>query len=178
LTRASILVSCDARGSAPRLGRKPERREKMGFFSSLSGSFKKSKNLRKLQMRISPPNQTIEDITSNVMASLKSGRDDQKEAVKEFLDLCINDEGVKKVMSEYSLSRGDLERIYINLNINGLGQWIKGHQAALSTIAYYEPLLFHVESERRGEPYMQIVSSLLAYWEGRIPQRGLLKALR
>lgn len=150
----------------------------MGFFSSLSGSFKKSKNLRKLQMRISPPDQTIGDITSNVIASLKSGRNDRDEALEEFLDLCINDEGVMKVMAEYNLSRDDLEKIYINLNINGLGQWIKGHQAALSTIAYYEPLLFHVESERRGEPYMQTVSTLLAYWEGRIPQGGLLKALR
>jgi hypothetical protein len=150
----------------------------MGFISSRAGSFKKSKNLRKLQMLISPPDQTIEDITSNIMASLKSGRNERDEALKKFLDLCTNDEGVMKVMAEYNLSRDDLERIYINLNMNGLGQWIKGHQAALSTIAYYEPLLFHVVSERRGEPYMQTVGTLLAYWEGRIPQGGLLKALK
>ena len=149
----------------------------MGFFSSLSGSMKKSTNLRKLQLRISPPNQTIDDVVSNAMESLQSGRNDQEETIKEYLDLCVNDEGVKKVILKYNLSRNDLEKIYINLNINGLGEWIKGHQAALSTIAYYEPLLFHVESERRGEPYMQIVSALLDYWEGRIPQGGLLKTL-
>lgn len=150
----------------------------MGFFSVLTGSFKKSKNLRKLQMRISPPSQGIEDITSNFMASLQSGRNERDEALDEFLDLCISDEGVSKVMAEYGLSRYDLKKIYINLTANGLGQWIKGHQAALSTIAYYEPLLFHVESEKRGGSYLETVGVLLAYWKGRIPQGGLLKALQ
>ena len=150
----------------------------MGFFSALRGSWKKSKNLRKLQIRISPPNQSAEDIASNLMANMQSGRNDHDEALEEFLALCIKDEGVEKVMRNYDLDRDDLKKIYINLNLNGLGQWIKGHQAALSTIAYYEPLLFYVESEKRGEPYLQIVGALLEYWEGRIPQGGLLKALQ
>lgn len=150
----------------------------MGFFSALIGSFKKSKNLRKLQVRISPPDQNIEDITSNFMDSLQSGRNDRYDAIEEYLDLCINDEGVKKVMMEYDLSRDDLKKVYINLIKTGLGQWIKGHHAALSTIAYYEPLLFHVESERRDGSYLETVGALLSYWEGRIPQGGLLKALR
>ena len=112
------------------------------------------------------------------MANLQSGRNEHDEALEEFLTLCTNDEGVSKVMADYGLGRDDMKKIYINLTANGLGQWIKGHQVALSTIAYFEPLLFHVESEKRGEPYMQTVRALLAYWEGRIPQGGLLKALQ
>ena len=150
----------------------------MGFFSALIGSFKKSKNLRKLQLLISPPNQNIEDIASNFIDSIQSGRNDSDEAIEEYLDLCINDEGVKKVMMEYDLSRDDLKKVYSNLLITGLGQWIKGHYAALSTIAYYEPLLFYVESEKRDGSYLETAGALLSYWEGRIPQGGLLKALR
>jgi hypothetical protein len=75
-------------------------------------------------------------------------------------------------------SRDDLKEIYKDLSANGLGQWIKGHQAALSTIAYYEPLIFYVESDRRRVPYLEKVDMLLAYWEGRIPQGGLLKIMQ
>jgi len=122
--------------------------------------------------------ENIKNITSNFMDSLQSGHNDRDEAIEEYLDLCINDEGVKKVMVKYDLSRDDLKKVYINLIKTGLGQRIKGHHAALSTIAYYEPLLFHVESERRDGSYLETVGALLSYWEGRIPQGGLLKALR
>jgi len=86
----------------------------MGFLSALIGSFKKSKNLKRLQVRISPPDQNIKNITSNFMDSLQSGHNDRDEAIEEYLDLCINDEGVKKVMVKYDLSRDDLKKVYIN----------------------------------------------------------------
>jgi len=150
----------------------------MGFFSGLAGSYKKSKKLRKLQLKISPPDQTLDDITSNFMVSLKSGRDEKEEALEEFLDLCINDEGVAKVLSKYDMDRNDLKDIYIQLEFSGFGQWIKGHYVALSTIAYYEPLLFFVESTRRSVPFLEITGALFEYWEGRVRQGDLLKFLQ
>jgi hypothetical protein len=149
----------------------------MGFFSSLAGSYKKSKRLFALQEEISPPGRTIDDLISDVRNQLSSGTSRRDRALEEFLDLCEADEGITRVQNEYNLSREDLKKIYIRLNAAGLGQWIKGHYAALSTIAYFEPLLYVVESERRGTKWITIVENLLYYWDGNIPQGGLLQQL-
>lgn len=149
----------------------------MGFFSSLTGSFKKSKKLQKLQKQISPPGQSVGDLVSDFKQTLSSGVNQKDKALEEFLNLCESDEGVAKVMSQYNLSRSDLKDIYIRLSAAGLGQYIKGHHAALSSIAYYEPLLYIVESEKRGENWSTIVGNLLYYWDGKIPQSGLINQL-
>ena len=149
----------------------------MGLFSSLAGSFKKSKKLQKLQKQISPPGQSAGDLVSDFKQSLASGTSRRDQALEEFLDLCESDEGVSKVMHQYNLSRDDLKNIYIRLNTAGLGQYIKGHHAALSSIAYYEPLLYIVESEKRGEGWSNIVGNILYYWDGTIPQSGLINKL-
>lgn len=149
----------------------------MGFFSALAGSLRKSKKLRKLQLIISPPDQSLEDITSNFITNLKSGKDEKEQALEKFIDLCINDEGVTQVLSKYELNSNDLKAIYRQLIANGLGQWVKGHYVALSTIAYHEPLLFFVESTQRGVPFPEIVNYLFEYWEGKVKQGDLLKSL-
>ena len=77
-------------------------------------------------------------------------------------------------MALEQLTRSDLERLYSNLSINGLGQWVKGHYAALSTIAYAEPLLYAVQAEKQGASIRDTAFILLEYWEGKIPQGGLV----
>ena len=76
-------------------------------------------------------------------------------------------------MSEFGVDRGDLKDIYSVLLLNGLGQWVEGHFAAASTIAYQEPLNFYLYSNRRGLAPLDIYSTLLAYWSGEIPVGGL-----
>lgn len=99
-------------------------------------------------------------------------------ALEEFLDLCESDDGVKKVMAIEHLSRSDLKQFYIRLSAAGLGQWIKGHYAALSTIAYVEPLQYLVRAEKRGIGWQTIVFNLLEYWEDKIPSGGLLRQVQ
>lgn len=149
----------------------------MGFFSSLTISVKKSIRLQKLQKEISPINQNAGDLIADFKQSIGSGFSARNKALEEFLDLCESDEGVSKIMLHYNLNRIDLKNIYVRLNSAGLDQYIKGHHAALSTIAYYEPLLYVVESERRGNEFGSIVRKLILYWDGIIPQKGLLKTL-
>lgn len=60
----------------------------------------------------------------------------------------------------------------------GLGQWIKGHYVALSTIAYVEPLQYTVRAQRLGNSWPRILSDLLAHWEERIPSGALLNKVR
>ncbi len=149
----------------------------MGLFSSLTGSLKKSKKLQKLQKQISPPNQSAEDLISELSNLSKHGTSREDQALEEYLDLCESDEGVAKVIGQYNLCRDDLKLIHTKLTTAGLGQYIKGHYAALSTIAYYEPLLYYVESERRGESWLTIVGNLLGYWNEAIPQSGLISLI-
>lgn len=142
----------------------------MGFFSKITRSWKKSSRLEELQKAISPPNQSIGDLVAD------AARKDH--ALEEFLDLCESDEGIQQVMKVESLSRSDLKQLYVRLSAAGLGQWIKGHQAALSTIAYVEPLQYAVRAQKRGVAWMEVVSNLLAYWEGQVPQGALLNQVR
>ena len=142
----------------------------MGFLSNLRRSWKKSSKLRKLQLKISPPNQSTQDFA----AILRSGASKRDRALEEFLDLCESDEGVKRVMEIEQLSRSDLEKLYSELLLNGLGQWVKGHYAALSTIAYVEPLLFTIHAKKQGVGMREICVTLLDYWGEKIPQGGLL----
>ena len=137
----------------------------MRLLSNIVRSWKKSRRLRALQLKIA------------------SGRDD---TLEDFLDLCVEDANVAGVMKNYNLSRDSLKELYRQLRAVGLGQWVKGHFVALSTLAYYEPLLYAVESRRRvkenpekaADAWIDEVSTLLDYWEGKIPQGKLLDRLR
>ncbi len=107
-------------------------------------------------------------ITGSIKSSLENGKSKKDLALEEYLDLCESDAGVKNVMKIEHLSRADLEQIYIRLLAAGLGQWIKGHYVALSTIAYFEPLQYLVRAEKRGVSWEVILSSLIEYWDGKV----------
>jgi hypothetical protein len=149
----------------------------MGILSTLVHSWRKSSSLRRLQLKIAPPGQTVDDVVAVLLKDLQSGNSEQEKALEQFLDLCVHDDGIRKLMELESLSRSDLKEIYHRLCRAGLGQWIKGHYAALSTIAYGEPLLFVVRAERAGMNLREIASVLLRYWSNEIPQGGLLRAV-
>lgn len=150
----------------------------MGFFSNLTRSWKKSSKLQELQRKVAPPGRPINDVVSNFRRTLESGANEKERALEEFLDLCEGDEGVRKLMEIEGLSRSDLKQLYVQLSVNGLGQWVKGHYAALSTIAYVEPLQYAVRARKRGTGLQEIAFNLLEYWEDRIPQGALLRKVQ
>ena len=147
----------------------------MGFFSNLARSWKKSSRLRELEMKIAPPGQTANDVVATFMQSLNDGSSEKERNLEQFFDLCESDQEIKKVMQTEGLSRSDLKQIFMRLRAAGLGQWIKGHYVALSTIAYAEPLLYVARSQKRGTEFMAVASNLLDYWENKIPQGALLQ---
>jgi hypothetical protein len=122
----------------------------MGFFSNLTRSWKKSSRLQELQKIIAPPNRNTNDVISEFRRSLASGMSEKDRALEEFLDLCESDDGVKKIMENEHISRIDLKQLYVQLSAAGLGQWINGHYAALSSIAYVEPLQYLVRAQKKG----------------------------
>lgn len=146
----------------------------MGFFSNLTRSFKKSSRLRELQLKIAPPGRGMNDMVSEFMRSLDAGTDEKESALEQYLDICGSDKAVKEAMRTEHLSRADLKALYVHLSAAGLGQWVKGHYAALSTIAYVEPLLYAIRAQKRGVNWCEITSKLLEYWEDKIPQGDLM----
>ena len=80
-------------------------------------------------------------------------------------------------MRHYGLSKENLYQYYIQLSAAGLGQWIKGHYVPLSSITYFEPLLYLVEAKKREIDWATIVGNLLQYWEGAFSNGGLLDIL-
>lgn len=150
----------------------------MGVFSNFTRSWRKSIRLTKLQKAIAPANESIDNMVANAMQLLMDDETPKERALEEYLDMCESDEGVKQVMALEHLSRSDLKQLYMSLSEAGLGQYIKGHHAALSTIAYVEPLQYAVRAQQRGVEWPEIVSNLLDYWGGKIPSGSLARQIR
>lgn len=146
------------------------------ILSSLFSSYSKSRKVWKLEHIIWPPEKTT-SVTFD-LEELRQDKERQDKYLEEYIDLCERDEGVFEVMNEYKLTRTDLKYIYEKLVMAGMGQYVKGHFLALSSIAYYEPLLYYVASERNGKDYIDIAGGLMDYWQGRIQNGGLLKLLK
>jgi hypothetical protein len=144
----------------------------MTIFTTLIYSIKKSKKLAKLQRVISPPKITMgkvdDDFINDLISSFRS--DEPRKALEEFIDLCVSDEKIKHLMYEHNISRDGLKDIYHSLARSGAGQWVKGHYAALSSIAYSEPLAFYLEAKKHSFSDLAIAMNLLDYWQGRIKQ--------
>jgi len=141
----------------------------MGYFSMLWYSIIKSRQLKKLQSIIEPQNNErlrFDDL-------IGPGADRHKEALEEYLDLCATDPNIMKLLQEYSLSQDDLCDIYLKSKIHGLGHWVNGHYAALSTIAYYESLRFYILAEQHDINAFERCEMLMQYWCGQIPQGWL-----
>ena len=116
----------------------------------------------------------------DVVTDILGGTGKRDAALKEYLDLCMADGAVARVMRKYNLTREDLMEFYERLSMVGLGQWINGHFVALSTLAYPEPLQYLAESRRRMQMLGTEDSSrwptigadladLMAYWAGDSP---------
>ena len=143
----------------------------MTIFSDIFYSIRKSRKLTQLQRKISPPGLTVDDLISRFHDNTAT------EALKEFMELCANDKNVKPLMAAHNLSKTDLINMYHQLLASGAGQWIKGHYCALSTIAYHEPLYFYIMSKKKNISDLEIVVTLLDYWEGKIKQGHLSEIL-
>lgn len=144
----------------------------MGFFTRIIRSWNKSSKLQKLEYKISPPPKR--DFSVDTTRFSISGREEQARAFEEFLDLCERDKNVSMVMMLEGLNRSDLKELYKLLMLNGLGQWVKGHQMALSTLAYPEPLRYTVRAQKQDVNIREIVVNLMDYWDDKFPPGGLI----
>ena len=139
----------------------------MGFFSSIFRSLRKSRKLAKLQRIISPPSLSLDSIHSDFLKELSNPKIGlaREQAMEEFLDLCEADPLVALTMKAYEADRETLCKIYETLVANGAGQWVKGHFAALSAIAYSAPLKFCLETMKDDEDMAEMAYKIINYFK-------------
>lgn len=101
-----------------------------------------------------------------------------KQLYQEFFEFCLEDQGVDMVFDELGMTFDDMNHIMWTLRTNGLGRWVKGHYAALSTLAYYEPFTYAAcHHKDNGHIPLNAAHQILLYWENRLPQGALLEEL-
>jgi hypothetical protein len=149
----------------------------VGFLSDMARSWRKSGRLQELQKRVSPPNQSIEDMVAKMLQGGGDALASQRRALEEYLDLCEEDPNVQQVMRLEGVGRDALKQLHARLLMGGLGGWVKGHNMALSTLAYAEPLQFALRSPKLGMRWEEVILHLMDYWEERLPHGTLFASL-
>ncbi len=134
----------------------------------------REKRLRVLQREIAYDERDPANFSRGMGSVL---RDRPAELMTIYTNVCLEDAQVADVMMDYELGAEGLRDIYARLKLAGLDHWIGGRHAALSTIAYAEPLEFFIESERRRIAPVATAIILIEYWEGRIRKGRLVDYL-
>src|SRR6266480_3647228 len=109
----------------------------------LAWSFRKWLKVTRLQRRVVGRGETLEGVLADFRESFTRGGAKREAALEAYLDTCASDADVSPILLRYGLDRGDLTAIYYRLSLS------LGERAALSTIAYPEPLVFYAEATRR-----------------------------
>ena len=138
----------------------------MGFFLFIKNPWGKSGKLAKLQKQIVSASNNFDTKKVDSLMNVYFG------------EICLKNEGIRNILTEYKLNKDDLYEIYINISAAGMGQWVKGHYIPLSTIAFNEPLLYVIESKKQDVPWMTILGDILDYWKGNIAQGTLFKKIK
>ena len=136
-------------------------------------SWQRSSKRRKLQLQICTPNPVSPNPLVYAIMLLSRRPDDADRALAAYFELCESDERVAEVMRTEQISRSGLHEIYRHLLANGLDRWVKGHHAALSTIAYADPLYFASRAPNKGMEWREVAYALLRYWEGSLSNQEL-----
>ena len=95
----------------------------------------------------------------------------------EYIDFCLTDIGVSKIIEDYEITKEGLKEIYNKLLALGDGQWVGGHYVALSTLAYVQPLEYFLKAQKIGKSGVEVAYNLIIYFEKRmvlIPNEWLI----
>lgn len=134
----------------------------MGFINNIFSSLTKSHKLQQMQNDLG--NIPIpQDATS-----LMSWSEKREKLLNQYIDFCLTDLGVLKIVKDFEITKKDLKEIYNKLLSSGAGQWVRGHYVALSTLAYMQPLEYFLKAKRMHKSDIEIMSNLIVYFEKRM----------
>ncbi|MGO2356237.1 MAG: hypothetical protein ACTH58_16070 [Marinomonas foliarum] len=98
-------------------------------------------------------------------------------ALEEYLLTSIEFDDVHDLTLQYGLNLDSFHDIYADLLRIGLGQWINGSYAALSTISNGETLDFYLIAKSSKIAESDIAETLFEYWSGSIKRGSLAKLI-
>lgn len=114
------------------------------MFKLLFQSFKKSIKLKRLSKRLSKP------ISTKDTQDILFDPDKKKKYLNELIELCLADEYIAMVMSQYNANGQTLKELYSLLCRAGAGQYAGGHFVAASSLAFPLTLQFLLEHYNDG----------------------------
>lgn len=92
-----------------------------------------------------------------------SSSDRKANAEKVLLDYCEQQPSIQALLSEFRVSRKDLQELFNKLIMAGAGQWTCGHWVPASALAYPESLRYLLS--RREENIQETAFNLIMYFE-------------
>ncbi len=112
------------------------------MFKTLRFSLKKSKILAKIRKVVESRNFEAQSyieigIKNTVIGGTMS---DEELYIAELLTLLSKDKATTMLLAESNLKFDDLRSMISNLELNGAGQFVKGHYVAVSSIAFIDTL--------------------------------------
>ena len=107
-------------------------------------SLKKSIKIKKLSKQLSKPRNTKD--TQDILCYL----DKKQEYLNELIELCLADEYIAMVVSQYNANGQTLKELYSLLCRAGAGQYAGGHFVAASSLAFPLTLKFLLEHYNDG----------------------------
>src|SRR6266511_881522 len=133
----------------------------MGFFSSLSKSFKLRSVSKRLGKSLLNGDFSIE--------SMFAAGDAKDAALDDLLHLCESDRPVRHVIQQRGATREDLKELYHLLEAAGAGQWVGAHYVSASELAFGQTLDFALRkltkpTGPKGDP-REIAYRLIRYFE-------------
>lgn len=116
----------------------------LAMFKLLFQSFRKSIKLKGLSKKLSVPVNTKD--TQDILFYL----DKKEKYLDELIELCLADEYIAMVMSQYNANGQTLKELYSLLCSAGAGQYAGGHFVAASSLAFPLTLRFLLEHYNDG----------------------------
>ena len=89
---------------------------------------------------------------------------DEDKLKNDLFDLIYSNKELKKIIEKYNNSREELEQEYIDLEVNGAGQWTNGYYVVSNAFCFEETLDYLIRSKDTESMYER-VHTLLKFFE-------------
>jgi hypothetical protein len=118
------------------------------------------------------------ELNERAKDSMKALAGPTNTALQEYYRFCLNDRDLRAILHGYKIDFPQFEELVSRLERGGLGQKIKGHYAALSSLTFGEPLIYVIVKSKDGTSVIDLCGKLLDYWDDRLPAGYLLQELQ
>ncbi len=122
-------------------------------------SLKKSKRLRCISLRLTPPENILNQVSPRTFDYTQMDK-----AEEELYDLCESDPELSMILQKHGANRDTINKVYTQLIEVGAGQYARGHFVAASSLAFGFTLDY-VLNHKDDKDFDIIAYNLIQYFE-------------